>query len=520
MVGPPRGTGAIERGDRMPEESLSRAELRNRTLRGLRWTVVARPAGEVVLLASTVVLARLISPAEFGRFAVAAIAGSLAVIPRAGVSAALVQRPTLERAHLQAATAIALVVGVGLAALTLLAASAVVAPLYGARTADFVRLAAPLCFVVSAGTVSSGILQRRLQIRRMSVIEVSSTLVRVGATIGMAVAGMNGTALVLGWLAGEALELVLLWISAPPPSPRIHRAPARELLSFGAPASLAASSWFGFRNCDYAIIGARLGVLPAGLYFRAYTIGVEYQKKVSQVMNTVGFPMLARTEGPEHMGELRVRMVRMMTMVLFPLLALLAIVAPVLVPWLFGDRWGAAVLPTQILAVGGASTLVIDAAGASLMASGRAKAVMGFGWGHFAVYALAVFLVAPLGIVAVAIAAAVVHSLFVIVAYVLLMSGSAELPLSRLWRDIGPATLASAALATLAVPASVALHGADAPPVLYLVGVTVVAGIAYFLALRLCFPASLRSLRNFVAHLAPKLPMRNAAVQPAPVANR
>ena len=110
------------------------------------------------------------------------------------------------------------------------------------------------------------------------------------------------------------------------------------MLEYGVPASFAAVSWVGFRNCDYAIVGARLGVLQAGLYFRAYNLGVEYQKKVSLVLGQVGFPILARTGSPAAMAAARGEMVRLLTIALFPLLAILAITAPVLVPWIFGDR--------------------------------------------------------------------------------------------------------------------------------------------------------------------------------------
>ncbi len=48
----------------------------------------------------------------------------------------------------------------------------------------------------------------------------------------------------------------------------------------------------GFQNCDYVIVGARLGALQAGYYFRAYTLGVVYQTKVSQVMNSARLPRL------------------------------------------------------------------------------------------------------------------------------------------------------------------------------------------------------------------------------------
>ena len=87
-------------------------------------------------------------------------------------------------------------------------------------------------------------------------------------------------------------------------------------------------------------------------------------------MTTVGFPMLSRTQTAVEMAHLRSQMVRLLSLVLFPLLVLLAIVAPVFVPWLFGHVWAPAVVPTQILALGGAATLVIDTIGAVLMASG------------------------------------------------------------------------------------------------------------------------------------------------------
>jgi len=485
------------------DDALTKDQLRTRTLGGLRWIVIARPLGEVVLIGSMVVLAHLISPAEFGRYAVAVIAGSIAVIPLAGVGAALVQRPELTREHVQAGLLLALLIGVGLAALIVVAAALIVVPVYGARTAELVRLAAPVCLVVAVGAVPAALLQRELAIRRLSVIELASTLARVAASIAMALAGMNGVALVLGWLIGEALQMLLVWASVPATLPRWHAGPIRELLSFGGPASFAAASWFGFRNCDYAIIGARLGALPTGLYFRAYTLSVEYQKKVSNVMSSVGFPALARSAAGAEREELRKRMVAILTIVLFPLLVLLAIEAPVLVPWMFGQRWAAAVVPTQILAVGGASTLVIDSAGAALMAAGRARAIMAFGWGHFSVYALAVFFVAPLGITAVAIAASVVHTAFLLVAYVLMLRGSAVKALHSLWVDVRPAALACVAPAAGALALSTALRHAHVQPVPYVLGVSTLGVCVYLTALRVLFPASLQSLRSLVSQLLP-----------------
>ena len=139
----------------------------------------------------------------------------------------------------------------------------------------------------------------------------------------------------------------------------------------GFPASLASISWVGFRNCDYAIIGARLGALQAGYYFRAYTLAIEYQKKISTVMAMLAFPLFSRTSDLKEMAHVRTQMIRTVTIVVFPLLVGLTILAPTIVPWVFGPAWEPAVVPTQILVVGGAATLVSDSVGAALLARGE-----------------------------------------------------------------------------------------------------------------------------------------------------
>jgi lipopolysaccharide exporter len=488
----------------MTEDSSAASELREAAAHGVRWSLVSRPTVELIQLGSIVILARLIVPAEFGRYAIALIAQEVAyMVVAGGLSSAIVQRKTVDREHMQTGMALGLIAGLLLALLTLVAASLIVTPIFGARTALFVRLLAPLCLVSSLSTVPMATLRRRMAFRRVSEIEVLSTVIRVAVCIGLALVGLSGEALVLGVLVGSVASALIAWVSAPPPPPRLHRGAARELLNYGLPVSLATVGWVGFSNVDYAIIGARLGALQTGLYFRAYTIAVEYQSKVSVVMSQVGFPVLARTRDAAELTQLHRQMVRLLTIVLFPLLVLLSITAPVLIPFVFGSRWAAAVVPVQILAVGGASTLVIDAAGAVLMAKGRAHALLGFGMGHFIVYGLTVLLVVRFGIVAVAIDAAVVHTLFLIVAYVLILGDSTERPLRRLWDDIAPATVSCVGLTAVALPLSFGLTAAHLPAVLWLAAVGLVAPPVYLLTLRTCFPSTWCSQSAILERILP-----------------
>jgi PST family polysaccharide transporter len=490
-------------------ETTSREDLRAAALHGLQWTSIGRVAIELSLLGSMVVLARLIPPAQFGPYAVAIIAQELVVgIQSQGVGNALVQRRGLTREHLQAGQALMLISGLVLAGFVFVSSHLVAAPIFGAATATLVALTAPYCLVLSLGIVPTATLRRNLAFRRLTIIDMLSSAFRVGGSIGLAAAGWGAKSLIFGTLAGAAVGSLAAWISAPPPFPLLRRRRVGELLNYGLPASLAAVSWTCFRNCDYAIVGARLGTLQAGLYFRAYQLAVEYQKKVSDLMTTVAFPVLARANNSDDLSELRGQVVRLLTMLLFPLLTLLAIVAPVFVPWLFGRAWAAIVVPTQILAIGGAATLVIDTTGVALAAAGRTRAMLGFGIAHFVVYAIAVWFVARGGIAAVATAAAIVHTAFLIVSYVLMLWHSGTRPMRHLLEDVAPAAVASIGLAFVAVPVSYGLSAAHTPVLAQVTGVGLLGMAAYLLTLRAGFGAAWRELRSSVRRMLPweKLP--------------
>src|SRR4051794_30908367 len=202
------------------------ADLREAGVHGLRWTAMARVAVEAVLLVSMVVLARLISPTEFGYFAVAIIAQELAIVITAeGIGTALVQRATVDREHLQAGLWLALATGVVLMVLTLVAAPLIVSPIFGGRTADFVRLSSPLFIIAAAGTVPMALLRRRLAFRRLSVIDLATSVMRVSVAVVLAIAGLEGESLVFGGIAAGLTTTVLAWASAPAPLPRMRCRP-------------------------------------------------------------------------------------------------------------------------------------------------------------------------------------------------------------------------------------------------------------------------------------------------------
>jgi lipopolysaccharide exporter len=502
-VTPPESTSPSD--DQTKTAARSAEELTQATVGGLRWISMSRVGTECLLVLSMVALARLISPAAFGAFAVALIVGELAIgIPAEGIGSALVNRDQVSREHLQVGAALTLIVAIGLGGLTWLLSYVAIAPLCGAEAASLVRLSCPLFALASLGTVPTALLRRQLDFRRLAIIEIAGSAARAGVAVALAAfAGLGGSALVFGSLAGAMVATAIACVSASAPLPRLRRAAARDLASYGTPASLAAIAWAAFSNGDYLVIAARLGTAAAGQYWRAYTLAVGYQTKISVVMYTIAFPVLSRSANDHDLFALRRRMVRLLTVVLFPLLAGLAITAPLVIPWVFGPTWQPAIVPTQLLCAAGASTIVIDAAGATLMATGRPRALLGYGIAHFLVYVGSVIIVAPLGIAAVALDAALVHGLFLGVAYVVLLGGRAEHPLRSLWHDIAPATIACMGMAAVAVPVDWLVSSTNIARPLHFVAVGTACAIAYLLTLHTCFAQSWGDLSMLTRRLLP-----------------
>jgi lipopolysaccharide exporter len=495
------------------------AELTEATAAGLRWITVARVGTELLLLGSMVMLARLIPPSAFGMYALAVLIQELAIsVPSEGVGSALVQRRSVDREHLQGGLALTLAIGAVLAALSLLLAKVLVHPLFGAETAELVAMSTPWFLVGAVLALPMAMLRRELDFRRLSVLELMQSAIRSSTSIFLAVAfGLDGSALVLGGLLGAFAMLALALVYSPIPLPRWRSRAVRDILPYGGPAALATVAWTGFRNGDYAIVGARLGSAQAGYYWRGFQLAVEYQRKLTAVMSQMGFPVLARTASIEDMFVLRRRMVQLLCVLLFPVMACLSLLAPVVIPWLFGPEWEPAVLPTQILTGAGAATVIIDQVGAVLMARGRSRALLGYGVAHFVVYIGAVIVMSRWGLTGVAISAVVVHGIFLVVAYQVMLHDRPESVFAVIWGDVSAASVSCAVLAAAAVPTDLVLDGMGAPALVQVAVVSAVAAVAYLGTLRICFDDAWSDLSALLRRVLPARRVRTTiASEPIP----
>ena len=245
-----------------------------RTLRGIFWAYGSYVGGRVLVLISVAILARLLTPSEFGLVGFAlTITALLDTISGFGVGQALVVAEEDERFEERATTAFTLSVLVGLALTVLtIAVSPFAADFF--REPDLQPLLAVLglnFLLRGAGSTHFAIAQKQIDFRTRTAAELADVVVRGGAGVVLALAGAGAWSLVLGYLLGTAAMTVILWILVPF-RPKLQRKllHARGLVRFGGGLAILDVLSAITSNIDYLLVGRVLGAtdhrpLPAGL---------------------------------------------------------------------------------------------------------------------------------------------------------------------------------------------------------------------------------------------------------------
>jgi O-antigen/teichoic acid export membrane protein len=480
--------------------------LKEATLTGVRWVTLAKIASETFAFVAAVALARLISPSEFGRAAVALVFIPLAVILTfEGFASALVQRPSFDEEHRRAAVFMGLVGGMALSAITLLLVGPVWSPLFGAETGHLMAIIAPVFLIAAVGSVPRATLWRALDFRVLGLCDLSGLLMGNVVAVALAVAGLGAKAIVIGALAQVTTQSVLLFACAPSPAPRWHPRAQREIGAFGLPAALAGLVGVLFRNIGYVILAARLSPAQTGIFWRSFNLGVVYQDKISGIMLQLSFPVYSRTESREQLRHLHERAARVHAAIIFPLLATLVVLAPVLIPFVFGPAWEPSVVPAQILALVGMIAAVLTGYPQVMLAVGQPKALLRFNIVIVLVFGAAVAVTAAHGLMAVSIAVLVVHIGILLGVYRFLLQPHIGLSMRGLVSELGPAVVGCLGLAAVGFPLRVLLQSVSAGAFVTIVVAGAAGFVVYAAVVQKLFPAAWSDLRMLAERVLPPL---------------
>jgi O-antigen/teichoic acid export membrane protein/glycosyltransferase involved in cell wall biosynthesis len=419
------------------------ANLKTRATAGVTWVATTYAAGLAVQLLAGVVLARLLTPSDFGTAGLAlVIAGIISAVNQLGLFASIVQRKELEDTHYDTALLASFVSGAAFGAVLLVAAPAVAVAFRNPGLAPVLRLYAVLLFAGGLSAVQSALLSREFLFRQKSLATLVTRIVGAGLSVGLAFAGLGVMSVAWGYVVQMLLSVVLLSIPAfrvRRPRLRFSLQAFRELFryGFGVMGANLLDQLSG--GLDVVLVGRLMGPLSLGYYSLSSQGATYVPRGLSNVLPTVVFSTLARVQ--DQIASLRsacLRLSRSCALLAAPLLVGLAVLAPDLVPAVLGPKWIPSTVPLQLLALAGV-VMVLDWVWVEILkVRGRSLQLLAMTAGRILVLAAAVWVGSRFGLAGVAVALVCFRLTFWL-GYQAVVNRSIELPMTCYARAVaGP----------------------------------------------------------------------------------
>lgn len=333
-----------------------KADLRNLDqvfVRGMAWTATVKWVTQVMTWGMAVVVARLLTPSDYGLVGMATIYINLfTLFSEFGIGTAIVTLQDLTDDQVSQLNTLSLSLGL----LGFAISAAVAIPLgrfFHAPNLPSVVVVLSAGFIVSGlRTVPYSLLQKELRFKLLAMIDGLQGVVQALVTLILAFLGFGYWALVLGILSFSVTPtgLVLLWRRRSFAFPK--HSSIRKAIQYSRHILIARLCWAGYDNSDFIIAGRVLGEAPLGSYTLAWSLAHTPLEKLTTLVNRVTPSVFAtiQTDAEALRRYLR-NITGVMALVIFPATIGMTLVAPEFVPLVLGSKWNGAVIPLELLAL-------------------------------------------------------------------------------------------------------------------------------------------------------------------------
>ena len=373
--------------------------------------VAARGVNIILQVASTILLARLLSPYDFGLVAmVLALVGFAPLLIDLGTTDASTQKTHITEGDISTLFWLNLAIGVVLTVL-LAGGSGLIAVVFGEPALTGIALVSSLTFIMAAvSTQHYALMRRAMQFRHLAIIDITANVVGTLVAIAMAFTGWGYWALVAKPIVTAVLIAVGVWVSCPwvPGRPRLTPE-VKELVSFGMGVTGFTMTDYLARSADRLALGYFYGPGPLGYFQNAFLLYTNLLSILTEPLHNIAASGLSKLRND--VDELRRSWATALSSVSFisaAIFSVLAVTGQDFVVLLLGEKWAPAGPLLSIFAVRGIAHSVERTLGWLHVAAGRSDRWMR--WGLFSAVCQLVALVAglPFGLMGVAIAYTIV----------------------------------------------------------------------------------------------------------------
>lgn len=351
--------------------------LKKQAISGVKWNSLSKFTLVLLQLFQMLILARLLSPSEFGLFGmITVVIGFSKVFVDMGLSNAIIHAKELDDQKLSTLYWMNILMGMAIAAL-IFTISPLISNFYNEeKLTGLIKLMSITFLIIPLGQQFEVLMQKNLMFKFISIIEIFSFTLGVTISVALALCDYGVFSIVWGQLANSSFRVLLLCFFSPRtwyPKFLFKYKAVRNFMSFGLYQLGERSVNYLSNNIDYIFIGKFLGADALGLYTLAYQIVILPISKINPIITKVAFPIFSKIQDDVYrLREGYYSIATILSLIVFPMLLGLIALADNLVPVVFGEKWVEVIPVIQILGILGIIRTLGNPSSSVYLALGRA----------------------------------------------------------------------------------------------------------------------------------------------------
>lgn len=428
---------------------MEQNNLRNSVLGGFFWKFCERFLSQGITFVTSVILARMLAPEDYGTIALITVFTNLAtVFINSGFSTALIQKKDADDKDFSTMFFCSLACALLIYCILFLAAP-LVADFY--ENPELTLIFRVFSLQIPLGvyqSIQNAYISRHMLFRKVFISSIFNAVISGAAGIGFAVAGLGVWSLVIQYLVGTATNSVVLTFLIPwRPKMQFSKDSAKSMMGYGSRILAADLSGTFFAEIRSLIIGKVYTSADLAYYNKGLQIPQLITNNLSGILTAVMFPTLANfSDDLQQVKMMAKRSMRVLAYILVPCMFGLSAVMEPLILLLFTEKWAQTIPFGQVLSVGLAVGILGDLSLQILKAIGRSDVVLNLEVKKKPVYMLMLIIGVNIDVYALAVAM-VIYDIYAVFVNMLQLRKYIHYGLKEQMGDLLPAFLLGAGMA-------------------------------------------------------------------------
>jgi O-antigen/teichoic acid export membrane protein len=310
--------------------------------KSFKWSMLYNAAPRLVTPFSTMILAALLTPADFGLVAISTLVIALAnILVDLGFGKAVVQNKENVDEFASISMWFSLVMSIGIYSLIWVASPWVSELYHNLKVINVVRVSALSLPLTALTVIPKALLRRNMQFNRLFWANSSYLVIQAIASVILALVGLGAWSMIWGQLIGLFISSVIVWATVTwRPKLVWNWSIAKIQLKFSLWIMFSSFQAWLFQYADNAIAGMLLGVSAMGVYTLGFNIAIIIPSFIVAALNDVAYPAFCKLQGDvTEVGKSLVNLQRITGAILFPIVFGISAIASPTVKLLYGDKW-------------------------------------------------------------------------------------------------------------------------------------------------------------------------------------